>query len=788
MSFERRHLPDESGEDPRVKDGVPRKELDQDHRDKQPSRPAGDAKQPSFQAHRCPLRCLDFSYQHEEEGERRQVVDSVPALRHNDRTSGSSRFRTADSEEPKIPADLKGGETGMGEQQTYSWLDDLNPQQRAAVTHRDGPLLVVAGAGSGKTKTLAYRVAYLIAEGVDPEKILLLTFTRRAAQEMLSRASAIMHRGAPTTGRVWGGTFHAMANRLLRRYNKAVGLRRDFTVLDQGDSEDLINLIRHEMGLHSREKRFPRKSTCLAIYSRCVNGKDDLPLVLERYFPWCSDWETELKSIFQQYVARKQKRNVLDYDDLLLYWAELVREGEIADQVSGQFDHVLVDEYQDTNRVQAEILRGMYRANGGIMVVGDDAQSIYGFRAATVRNMLEFPEMFSGTTVIKLEENYRSVAPILETTNRVIAQSSQRFAKELWSARGNGENPKLVMCKDEAQQDEYVIERVLEHYEQGIPLHRQAVLFRASHLSASLELELTRRDIPYHKFGGLRFLEAAHIKDTISFLRILENPRDEMAWFRVLQLLDGVGPACASRVVEHVVAARFDPRAIGTFDAPPAARDRMAELSILVDELVPFGTKEPAAQVARIRRFYEPVLKKLYENPRVRARDLESLEQIASGYRSRRKFLVDLQLDPPNSTSDLAGSPFVDEDWLVLSTIHSAKGCEWDSVYLIHAADGFLPSDMAAGSKEEIEEELRVAYVALTRARDFLYVTWPLRYYSKWYALGDRHSYAQPSRFLTEDVRATMDEVVTVDEPEQELTIDTVIRRNIAERMRSMWE
>ncbi|HDL85512.1 MAG TPA: ATP-dependent helicase, partial [Candidatus Acetothermia bacterium] len=377
------------------------------------------------------------------------------------------------------------------------WLDELNPQQRDAVTYGDGPLLVVAGAGTGKTKTLAYRVAYLIARGVNPGRILLLTFTRRAAQEMLQRASRVTQRGTPVTGRVWGGTFHATANRLLRIYANAAGLSKDFTILDQGDAEDLIGMIRHEMGLHSQEMRFPRKRTCLAIYSRTVNGSRPLHDVLERYFPWCDMWEKELRSIFGQYVARKQERNVLDYDDLLLYWAEILSSDRLASELSSRFDHILVDEYQDTNPIQARILRGMRHGNNNIMVVGDDAQSIYAFRGATVKNILDFPSQFEGAKIVKLEQNYRSVSPILETTNLVIAAARQRHTKNLWSQRQGGERPKLVTCKDETQQDEYVIDRVLSHYEQGVPLRKQAVLFRAGHLSDSLEIELTCRNIPY---------------------------------------------------------------------------------------------------------------------------------------------------------------------------------------------------------------------------------------------------------------------------------------------------
>jgi DNA helicase-2/ATP-dependent DNA helicase PcrA len=671
----------------------------------------------------------------------------------------------------------------------FGWLDELNPQQRAAVTHGQGPLLVVAGAGTGKTKTLAYRVAYLISQGVDPGRILLLTFTRRAAEEMLRRAAGIVARGTHVTGRVWGGTFHSIANRLLRTYAAAAGVGRDFTVLDQGDAEDLMNLVRHQMGLHGKEKRFPRKGTCLAIYSRCVNSGEDLKTVLARDFPWCENWENELREAFKRYVVCKQERNVLDYDDLLLYWMGLAEDPRLADDIGGRFDHVLVDEYQDTNVIQARILKGIRSRNDNVMVVGDDAQSIYRFRGATVRNMLDFPKQFSGTTIVTLEQNYRSVTPILDTANQLIAAAAEQYTKELWSTRSSAQLPRLVLCQDTTEQDRYVIDRVLEHYEEGIPLHRQAILFRASHLSDTLEVELSRRNIPYHKYGGLRFLEAAHVKDLLAFLRLLENPRDELAWLRVLQLIEGIGPTTAGRVVSHVAEAGGDPRAIKEFPAPAAAREGLAELARVFEEIVPMGTANPDLQIERIRRFYDPIFERTYENPKARVRDLISLEQIAQKYASRDQFLADVQLDPPTSTSDLAGAPYLDEDWLVLSTIHSAKGCEWDVVYLIHAADGFLPSDLSTGSQEEIEEERRLAYVALTRAKDHLYVTWPLRYYHKWYALGDAHSYAQLCRFFDEGVTRTMEEASLAREPaEVDPGAFYDVEADIQQRMRDMWE
>jgi len=668
------------------------------------------------------------------------------------------------------------------------WLEELNTAQRKAVTHSGGPLLVVAGAGTGKTRTLAYRVAYLVSTGVEPGAIMLLTFTRRAAQDMLARAAAIVSRTDKNVGGVWGGTFHSVALRLLRVSAKAVGLSPDFTVLDETDAAELMGLVRGRLGFAGGERRFPRKSTCLGIYSRCVNA--DLPVseVLARHYPWCAGWEDELSRLFREYVCRKQEQNVLDFDDLLYYWAELANHPRLGPKLAARFEHVLVDEYQDTNVLQARILQGMRKGKEGIMVVGDDAQSIYSFRAAEVRNMLDFPSQFPGTTVVALEENYRSRTPILETTNRLIAQARERYTKDLWSTRGQGPLPRLVTCADEHAQDDYVIRRVLEHAEQGVPLQRQAVLFRVSHLSASLEVELQRRGIPYHKYGGLRFLEAAHVKDVLSLLRIAENPRDELAWMRVLKLMDGIGDARARSALRHVAAAGYDPRAISDYRGPASAGDQLKALGELLGNLQA-GEQLPAVQLSRVRMYYEPMLERLYEQPEARARDLASLEQIASGFSSRQRFLAELQLDPPSSTSDLAGRPYLDDDWLVLSTIHSAKGGEWDVVYLVHAADGFLPSDMACGSEDEVEEELRVAYVALTRARDHLYVSWPLNYYYRRVAPSYRHGYAQLSRFFGPEVTAAMEQEGYGVTPEERDALEAgPVEVDLGQRLRARWD
>lgn len=668
------------------------------------------------------------------------------------------------------------------------WLHNLNPAQKEAVTHGDGPLLVVAGAGSGKTRTLAYRVSYLIQNNVKPERILLLTFTRRAAEEMLKRASSVIPAGSAATSRIWGGTFHSIANRLLRIYAKPAGLSSDFTIMDRSDAEDLLDVIRNELAFSQKERRFPRKATCLSIYSRRVNGNLDLETILKREYPWCQMWQKELNTLFRAYVDRKQSQNVLDYDDLLLYLYHLLQDKKMAEAIGGRFDHILVDEYQDTNRIQSGILVGMRHQNSNIMAVGDDAQSIYGFRSATIRNMLDFPKHFPGARIITLEQNYRSIETILETTNRVIAQAKDRYSKDLWSTREGGQRPQLITCSDEHHQDDVLITQVLEHYEQGIPLHQQAVLFRASHHSNSLELALTRRNIPFRKYGGLRFLEAAHIKDLLAFLRIVENPHDEIAWFRVLQLLKGVGPVTAANAFQYVLNNGNDPSIITTFKAPTSAEKGMQRLGRLFEDLIHMDSNYVGAQIDRILQFYRPLLPHLYENPEMRANDIEHLAHLASKHRSRQRFLTDLVLDPPITTGDLAGPPVKDEDWLVLSTIHSAKGLEWDAVYLFHAADGNIPSDMATGSDAEIEEELRLTYVALTRAKDFLYVLWPLRYHSRPSSTSDGHVYAQCCRFFTSNVVKSMDEVNSRKmSDDEDSTISMEPSQNISARIRNMW-
>jgi DNA helicase II / ATP-dependent DNA helicase PcrA len=642
-----------------------------------------------------------------------------------------------------------------------SWIEGLNPSQREAACHPGGPLLIVAGAGTGKTMTLASRVAYLVESGVGPERILLLTFTRRAAREMLARASRLS--GLDASGRVRGGTFHAVANRLLRLYGRALGLRPDFTVLDQADTADLMNLIRGELRLGQGERRFPRKETLSAIHSRTVNAGEKLAKVIDRSFPWCKEEIEGVRSILRAYTDRKRAHNVLDYDDLLVWWRALLQVPSMGEHVGRIFDHVLVDEYQDTNALQADILAAMWRPGGNLVAVGDDAQAIYSFRSATVRNILDFPTRFPGTTVVKLERNYRSGQPILDVSNGVIALSAERHEKTLSAARPGGERPVLTTCLDEAEECDEVCRAVLEHRERGTPLRRQAVLFRTAHHSDLLEVELSRRNIPFVKYGGLKFLESAHVKDTLAVLRILENPFDEVSWFRVLQLLEGIGPSAARRVMAELGvtegSAAAGPSPLRRMsDRRPAVPDAAGpELTALSRALADCEAGlDLGPQLERIQRFFEPVFERRYSSPSNRLRDLEQLQVLAATSGSRARFLSDLTLDPPGSTGDLAGPPLLDEDYLILSTIHSAKGCEWDVVHVIHAADGMIPSDMATGESESIEEERRLLYVALTRARDALYVYFPLRSYRRPRGRSDDHAYSQLTRFLPEQVRGLL--------------------------------
>ena len=677
-------------------------------------------------------------------------------------------------------------------------LDTLNPDQRRAAVHGvgaapPGPLLIIAGAGSGKTNTLAHRVAHLVVNGADPGRILLMTFSRRAANEMTRRVERIVGRALPATSApptlAWSGTFHGIGARLLREYAGTIGLDPAFTIHDREDSADLMNLVRHEMGLSHTEKRFPTKATCLAIYSRTVNQEAALDEVLQHAFPWCAGWQAELTGLFRAYTEAKQNQSVLDYDDLLLYWAAMLEERPIAEDIGARFDHILVDEYQDTNRLQASILKSLRPDGRGLVVVGDDAQSIYSFRAATVRNILDFPGSFSPpAAVVTLSRNYRSTQAILAASNAVIAQAEERYAKELWSERASGDKPALVAVADEADQARYVVERVLANREAGVALKAQAVLFRASHHSGQLEIELTRRNIPFVKYGGLKFLDSAHVKDVLALLRFAENPRDRVSGFRVLQLLPGIGPATAADVLDRLAETDEPGAALAAYRPPARAAADWPDFAGLAADLRAARAGWPA-ELERVRLWYEPHLERIHEDAVIRRNDLLQLEQIAAGYQNRERFLTELTLDPPAATSDEAGPPFLDEDYLILSTIHSAKGQEWTSVFLLNGIDGCIPSDLGVGSREEIEEERRLLYVAMTRAKDELDIMVPQRcYVIQQRRGGDRHLFAQRTRFIPEAIlthfRASLWPPATADGPR---TRPAGPRIDVGQRLRQRW-
>jgi DNA helicase-2/ATP-dependent DNA helicase PcrA len=621
-------------------------------------------------------------------------------------------------------------------------------------------LLIVAGAGTGKTGTLAARVARLIEDGVPPQRILLLTFTRRAAHEMLTRAGTLSD--AASVGSVWGGTFHSTANRLLRTYGSGVGLDPNFTVLDQSDATELFGIVRARI-VDTQGPRFPKKETIAAVYDRVVGTQRPMGDIVRTEFPWVLGSLEELPALFDEYTKRKRARRVLDYADLLLFWRAMLANPEVGAQIAARFDHVLVDEFQDTDPVQADIVHALADRGVAITAVGDDAQSIYGFRAATVANMWTFCDRRPDAVQVTLEDNYRSIGPILEVANRVLAQSSTHFEKTLRAVRRGDRRPELVTCRDELSQAVTVANTILDLREEGLALSDQAVLFRTGYHSDVLELELGRRDIPYQKWGGLKFLEAAHVKDLVSLLRVVDNPWDELAWNRVLRTLTGVGPATVRSAMAVMgldeVAANADPATMqlnpletflaGTPKLPTAAKEEAAALREALRDCLGSGQEPPVAvQVERLAKWCEPSFERRYDRPEMRAGDLHQLQITADAYTSRSRFLTELTLEPPASVGDLADEPHMDDDALTLSTVHSAKGCEWPAVHIIHAADGNFPADMALSSAEGLEEERRLMYVALTRAKDSLSVYVPLRYHHKRAGTSDRHSFAPISRFL----------------------------------------
>ena len=634
------------------------------------------------------------------------------------------------------------------------WFSELNPQQQAAVRHPSGPLLILAGAGTGKTTTLCARVAWLVAAGAPPERILLLTFTRRAAREMLQRSRTMV--SIPAGGRgVLGGTFHSVAHQLVRQHTAALGLSSGFGLLDASDAADVLDLLREEHGHAQSRTRFPKKGTLLEIYSRTVNSQRRLSELVAELFPWCEEHTEAIAALFKAYTARKKTLGVIDLDDLLLYWRALTADEVIGAKLSERFDHVLIDEYQDVNGLQVDIVRNLRRHCRELTAVGDDLQAIYGWRAASVDHILDFAVHFPDANVVTLERNYRSMQPTLDVANALAVQAARSFPKRLRTEKEGGARPELVFCRDESAQAVEVCDRVLRRREEGMELREQAVLMRTSHDSALLELELARRQVPFVKYGGLRYLEAAHVKDLIALFRLADNLRDELAWFRILQLLEGVGPATARRALDVLMARDGEVLA-----AWPQARDRLPGLARPQADVVVAalgeGGEVGASAGARAEQLCDaltPLIAARYPDGAARLRDLEQLVAAARESPDLRQFVSELVIDPPVSSSDFAGPPLLDEDYLVLSTVHSAKGLEWQDVHVLALYDGNFPACMAAGSSETIDEERRLLYVAMTRPKRHLHLYVPVRYYHRPRGIDDAHGFGQTSRFLTAEVQ-----------------------------------
>ena len=645
-----------------------------------------------------------------------------------------------------------------------NYLQELNPAQLEAVQHLFGPVLVIAGAGSGKTRTLVFRVARLVEEGVPPERILLLTFTRKAAREMLRRAALILNESCE---RVSGGTFHSLANLMLREYGHLLGYGRQFTILDRRDAEDAINLLRTALGLSEKGRRFPKKETLAAIFSKAVNKGLSLKEVVEEEYPHFLDDLEDMARIFEHYVRYKIEHQLMDYDDLLVNWLRVLREfPEVREGVAKRFEFIMVDEYQDTNALQAEIVRLMADKHGNVMVVGDDSQSIYAFRGANFRNILEFPKLFPGTKIIKLEENYRSVQPVLDLANAVIEKAREKYTKCLFTKREGGEKPVLFKGRDDAEQSQFIAERILELREEGIPLSEIAVLFRSAYHSFDLEIELTKRNLPFIKQGGIKLIETAHIKDIVAHLRLLVNPYDMLAWNRVLLLIEGIGPRTSRRIMESLKTQGDPLLALGQFPARGSYASGLGKLyqtlKLLREEL------SPEERLSLLYEYYTPILERIYydDHPK-RAKDLDQLLAIAHKYSKLEDFLTDLALEPPEaSVADVEGT-LKDEERLTLSTVHSAKGLEWHTVFVISLAEGRFPSSYSLQRTEDIEEERRLFYVAVTRAKERLFLTYPATYYSP----GEGRIFSKPSRFV-EEIRPHLRDWNEIATPEVHKEVD----------------
>ena len=643
------------------------------------------------------------------------------------------------------------------------YQNELNPAQAKAVESVQGAYLVIAGAGSGKTRVLVHRVAYLVGQGVKPEEILLLTFTRRAAEEMLRRASTLLD---ARCSRVSGGTFHSFANRILRKYASLVGLSSNFTILDQSDAEDAVGLVRTKLEFNKSDKRFPRKHAILEVISKSTNKSASIEDVLAEEYPQFEEFAAEIKNIRDEYNAYKRQKSLLDYDDLLIYLQMLLSQhAEARLHLSRKYKYIMVDEYQDTNRLQAYIACLLASEHGNIMVVGDDAQSIYSFRGANFRNIIDFPKIFKNTKMITLEENYRSTQPILDLTNAVIRQAKEKFEKNLFTRKKGGNSPVFIDCSDDSAQSKFVAEKILELREEGLNLKDMAVLFRSGWHSNDLEVELASRNIPFVKYGGLKFVEAAHIKDVLSYLRIIHNPEDQVSWLRALLLIPGIGPKTANAILEAL--AKKDKT--GTENILKKKEDLVKLLDLLAESRS--QTDKPAGLIEKFLKYYQPLLKIEYDDFNKRLNDLDSLLNIASRYKTLEQFLTDMALEPPERGLVESGHSEKDDSTLTLSTIHSAKGLEWHTVFIIYVAEGHLPSYLSLESQDEIEEERRVFYVACTRAKTNLFLSKPNidRSPRSLMAAGGT-AFTQLSRFLEEG--SVLDKFVDVQAPSGESAAD----------------
>lgn len=613
---------------------------------------------------------------------------------------------------------------------------ELNPEQLSAVKIKDGAVLVIAGAGSGKTKTLTYRVARLIEDGVKPENILLLTFTKKASAEMLNRATAVLDDRCEN---VAGGTFHSFANMILRKYSKILGLKNNFTIMDSADAEDVINHITSKL-YPKKDKRFPKKGTILEIYSKSVNKEIPTKKIILDEFSHFAHCETQIIEIHKAYVNYKRENSLMDYDDLLLYLKFLLEDHEnIQKKLSNQYKYIMVDEYQDTNTLQADIIKLLAKEHNNVMAVGDDAQSIYSFRGANYRNIMDFPKLFENTKIIKLEQNYRSTQNILELTNTIISRAKEKYAKTLFSDIKSDTKPALICAKDSQMEADFICQRVLELLDEDVELNDICVLTRNARMSFNLEIELSKRAIPFQKFGGPKFMETAHIKDIIAHLRVLLNPDDEVSMSRILLLLKGVGTQTVNNVLPSLKNnTEFDVKLL------PIKKTTSIEPLFKILKKLQSSNKKLTDLVREIIEYYRPILKEKYDDYQKREKDLEHFEYLSTQYSKLENFLSDLALEPPDKSVEGMYKNNIKDECLTISTIHSAKGLEWDSVFIIGAVDGRFPSAYSFNSPEELDEELRLMYVATTRAKNNLYITYPVNMYD----YSTNMVLTKPSRFL----------------------------------------